>query len=139
MVRIAQTGTSGSPQRLGWWIDAIGRRWPSWLAIVLVTASLLGGEDSAPDTVHGFGEALLLPLGYLILAKLERRRATWLVVIIALGAMTVLRVLNLIPPSAVIVTVALLVLVWVRWASVRRTNACSRSRRWAWSGSGRWR
>ncbi|XVQ15104.1 hypothetical protein ACQP1W_22005 [Spirillospora sp. CA-255316] len=109
---MAQTETSDGPQRLGW-IGAIARRWPTWLAIALATVSSVGGEDSTQDTVHGFGEALpLLALGYLILAKLERRRATWLVVITALVSMTVLRALNLIPPVAVIIAVALVVLVW---------------------------
>jgi hypothetical protein len=104
---MAETETSGRAQGFGW-IGAIARRWPTFLAIALATVSLVGG----PDT-EGLGNALLIPpLGYLLLAKLEIRRFTWLVAIGVMVAMTVIRALDLVSPSTVLAIVALIVLVW---------------------------
>ena len=86
-------------------------RWPTALAIGLTLVSLDGGESDG--TVEGFGEALpLLALGYLVLAKLQRRRASWPVVLTGLAGMVLLRALDVVSPSAVWVALALVVLVW---------------------------
>jgi hypothetical protein len=86
-------------------------RWPTALAVGMTVASLDGGETDS--TVEGFGEALpLLALGYLVLAKAQRRRASWPVLLIALATMTVLRALDVISPVTVWVVAALFVLVW---------------------------
>jgi hypothetical protein len=91
------------------WTDVL-KRWPTAVAILLAALSLGGGEsDSA---VEGYGEALpLLGLGYLLIAKLERRRATWPVVFVGMTAVVVLRALD-VRPSVVMVALAVLVVVW---------------------------
>ncbi|MEW2355075.1 hypothetical protein [Spirillospora sp. NPDC029432] len=113
MVETETTGEPGGRDRIG----AIERRWPSALAVLLAAAIVFGGERSAADTVGGFGEALLLlPLGYLAVAKLENRRLTWPVMAGVLVAMTllmtVLGVATPIPPAAAFAAVALAVLLW---------------------------
>jgi hypothetical protein len=63
--------------------------------------------------VPGLAEALLLlPLGYLIVAKLERPRASWPVLVCGLITIIVLRLLDVMAPAAVLVGIALIVLVW---------------------------
>jgi hypothetical protein len=87
------------------------RRWPTALAVGLAALSLDGGGSDS--TVESYGEVLpLLPLLYLIVAKLQRRRASWPVLIIGMMAVIALRILDVIAPSIVFVAVALIVLVW---------------------------
>lgn len=104
-----QTAAAAQPRRLG--IDMLKRRWPTALALVLSALTFDGGDSGA--SVFGLAEALLLlPLGYLIVAKLKRPRASWPVLVCGLATIIVLRLLDVIAPAAVLVAIALIVLVW---------------------------
>jgi hypothetical protein len=86
-------------------------RWPTALAVGMTAASLDGGETDS--TVEGLGEALpLLALGYLVIAKLRRRQASWPVLLTGVTTMTALRALDVVSPVAVWVAAAMLVLIW---------------------------
>jgi hypothetical protein len=103
-------GDAETPRARRIWTGVL-HRWPTALAVGLTVASLDGGETDS--TVEGFGEALpLLALGYLVLAKVRRRQASWPVVLTALAAMAALRALDVISPVTVWVAAAMLVLVW---------------------------
>jgi len=93
------------------WIGALGRRWPTALALAMSAATWDGsGSD---DAVTGLGQALpLLPLLYLVVCKIRRPRASWPVLAAGLTATVVLRILDVIAPSALFVAIALVVLVW---------------------------
>jgi hypothetical protein len=105
----AQTSAATQPRRPK--IDVLKRRWPTALALVLSALTFDGGDSGAP--VFGLAEALLLlPLGYLIVAKLQRPRASWPVLVSGLTTIIVLRLLDVIAPAAVLVAIALIVLVW---------------------------
>jgi hypothetical protein len=102
--------TSTTPNR-GRWTAWLTRRWPTALAVAPWALTLNGGESNG--LVTGLGEALLLlPLVYLILAKVRRRRAAWPVLIASLTAMIALRLLDVVTPSTFFVTLALIVLIW---------------------------
>jgi hypothetical protein len=92
------------------WTDVL-RRWPTALAVGLAALSLDGGESDG--SVAALGEVLLLlPMLYLVVAKVRRRRASWPVLVGGMTALVALRVLDVVPPRAVFVVVALIVLVW---------------------------
>lgn len=85
---------------------ALLRRWPTALAVGC--AALMLGSP-----VDAVGEVLpLLPLLYLIAAKIRRRRASWPLLGAGVTAVTVLRLLDVVAPSAVFAAIALVVLVW---------------------------
>jgi len=93
------------------WLSMIVRRWPIAVGIASVVAFSGGGVSD--DGVAGLGEALLLlPLGYLVLAKIRRRNAAWLVLFAGLAAIVALRAIDVVAPSAFLSAVALVVLVW---------------------------
>lgn len=93
-------------------IRALGRRWPTLLAIASTALSLSGGGDRA-DEVAGLGEALLLlPLLYLIAARAGRRGLSWPVLVAGLVLITGLRAVEVVPPTAVIVPISLAALAW---------------------------
>jgi hypothetical protein len=107
-VRGTMMGPPGHVLRIA---AALARRWPTALAIGLWALSLGGGDSD--DAVGSFSEVLLLlPLLYLVVAGLQRRRASWVVLAVGMTAFVALRALEVVAPSAVFVTVALLVLVW---------------------------
>ena len=54
----------------------------------------------------------LLPLLYLVVAKLRRRQATWPGLVVGLASVIALRALDVIASAAVFSAVALIVLVW---------------------------
>jgi hypothetical protein len=100
-------GTNRARRRLS---DVL-KRWPSALAVGLVVLTLEGGESESP--VEAYGEILpLLPLLYLIVAKLERRRASWPVLIVGITAIVALQIVDVLPTSVFVVAVALIVMVW---------------------------
>lgn len=70
-----RTGSSRS------WLAAIGHRWPTWLALAMVAVSV-GGEDDPTGLSEGL---LVFALGYLGAAVVQRRQATWLVAVVAIG------------------------------------------------------
>jgi hypothetical protein len=95
----------GNGKRVWPWV------WPTGLA-VLMSALSFGGSETE-DGVQALSQSLfLLPLLYLVVAKLRRREASWPI----LGALVVpyigLRAVDVIDPIAVFATVALVVLVW---------------------------
>ncbi|ADD40010.1 hypothetical protein [Stackebrandtia nassauensis] len=101
--------TIATPTR-PWW-QWLLRRWPTALALLL-SALTLGGSGT-DEGVRSFAHVLgLLPLLYLVVAKLEKRRATWPLLVTGLAAVIGLRVLDLIPLAAVWWAIALVVLVW---------------------------
>jgi len=104
----AQT-RGGHPRRP--WTTRVLSRWPTALALAM-TAVGFGGKDS-PEVVAPLWDALILmQLGYLVVAKWKRRRASWPVVVTGMTTIIVLRALDLIAPSAVFAAIALVVLVW---------------------------
>lgn len=93
------------------WHTRLLRRWPTALALAM-TAVGFGGKDS-PEIVAPLLDALILmQLGYLVVAKGQRRQASWPVVVAGMTTIIVLRALDLIAPSAVFAAVALVVVIW---------------------------
>ncbi|GAA3644721.1 hypothetical protein GCM10022224_004080 [Nonomuraea antimicrobica] len=92
------------------WRRRLVRRWPT--ALALAAAATFGGGASAENVV-GFAHILvLLPLLYLVMAKLRRREATWPGLVIGFVAVMGLRILDVVPAAAVFTAIALVVLVW---------------------------
>lgn len=104
---IATTDTrTGQP----WWKWLL-RRWPTALALLLTSLNM-GGGGSDGD-VENFAQILpLLPLLYVVMAKLEKRRATWPLLVTGIAMVFVLRMVEVIPMAAVWWAIALVVLVW---------------------------
>ena len=93
------------------WPVALLDRWPTVLAIGSFV--LIADAESSPTVVAALGELLvLLPLVYLVSAKLERRSAAWPAAIIGGAYVVGLRTLGLIQPATVLTGLALCVLVW---------------------------
>jgi hypothetical protein len=91
--------------------DRLKDRWPTALALGMSALSF--GGSGSDEGLAGLSEALLLlPLLYLVAAKLRRRQASWPGLAAGITALVALRVLNVIPPAAVFTAVALVVLVW---------------------------
>ena len=92
-------------------LAALGRRWPTALALA-VSALTFGGAESE-ETVLGLAEALLiLPLLYLITASVQRRGLTWVVFFACIGSLIALRGQDRVEPSVVLLAVALAALLW---------------------------
>jgi uncharacterized membrane protein YhaH (DUF805 family) len=101
---------SATPARRPW-TDRLKDRWPTALALGL-SALTFGGSES-DEVVAGLSVVLLLlPLLYLVVAKLRRRQATWPVLVVGITPFIALRALDVIAPAAVLSAVALVVLVW---------------------------
>jgi hypothetical protein len=63
------------------WTALLKNAWPVALALGMA-ALTFGGSESA-EGLAGLSEALLLlPLEYLVVAKLRRRQASWLVLVV---------------------------------------------------------
>jgi hypothetical protein len=93
------------------WTTWLLNRWPTLLA--LGAAALTFGGMETDEAVRSFADILpILPLLYLVVAKLRRREATWPGLGIGLAAVVALRVLDVIPQAAVFSAIALIVLVW---------------------------
>ena len=92
-------------------VRAILDRWPTALALAMSALSF-GGSASAEGVASLAEVLLLLPLLYLVAAKLRRRQASWPGLAVGIVAVLALRVLDVIPPAAVFSAVALAVLVW---------------------------
>ncbi|MGQ4270464.1 hypothetical protein [Nocardiopsis changdeensis] len=108
--RAGRPGESG-PRRAGLFLLA---RWPT--AVALLSAAVLGsGGGGEADAAYGYAEILpLLPLIYLLMAKVgeKYRYLTWPLVLASFVVVTVLRATELAAPSTVFTALALLVLVW---------------------------
>jgi hypothetical protein len=93
------------------WADRLKDRWPTALALGMSALTFGGGETD--EAVATFAQVLpLLPLLYLVVAKLRRRQATWPGLVVGLASVIALRALDVIAPAAVFAAVALVVLVW---------------------------
>jgi hypothetical protein len=93
------------------WTDRLKARWPTALALGL-SALTFGGSESAEGVASLAEVLLLLPLLYLVVAKLQRPQASWPVLVVGITSFIALRALDVIAPTAVFSAVALLVLVW---------------------------
>jgi hypothetical protein len=104
---------STTPDRTRW-TDRLKQRWPTAFAIATAALILAPGQfDGAAGAVGDLGEAaLLLPLEYLVIAKLQRPQASWPVVAVVLAALVALQALDVVAPAAAFSAVALIVLVW---------------------------
>lgn len=100
---------SGDTQARPRW-TAVLRRWPTVLAVGLTAATLSGGS-SAGEVTSLAEILLLLPLVYLIVAKIQRREASWPVIFVFFALVLVLRALDVVAAPAVFALVALVVLV----------------------------
>lgn len=86
-------------------------RWPTALALAL-SAATFGGTESDEAVASFASILLLLPLLYLVVAKLEARRATWPLLVGGLAGVVALRALEVIEPAVVFSALALIVLLW---------------------------
>ena len=93
------------------WITFLKRRWPTWLALVM-SALTFGGSESAEGVASLANVLVLLPLGYLVVAKLQRREASWPAIVAGFALIITLRVVGIIAPAVVLSALALIVLVW---------------------------
>ncbi|HCT76184.1 MAG TPA: hypothetical protein DGT23_06240 [Micromonosporaceae bacterium] len=102
--------TSTTPDRRSWarWLV---RRWPTALALGMSVLTF-GGSESAEGVASLADALLLLQLGYLVIAKLRRRQASWPTIAVGFITIAALRVLDVIAPAAVLSAMALIVLVW---------------------------
>ncbi|MET8388266.1 hypothetical protein ABZV14_35250 [Streptosporangium canum] len=98
-----------TPRRSRW--TAVLRRWPAALAVGLLAARAAGGS-SAGEVTSLAEVLLLLPLLYLVVAKIQRREASWPLLLAFVVLYLVLRVLDVVAVPAVFAAVALAVMVW---------------------------
>ncbi len=86
---------------------AAKRRWPTWLAIAMAAVLAPG------SSVEGLAGALpFLAFGYLGAAALQRRQATWVVVVVAAAGFAALRLQDWADPLVVLVVAALGIVLW---------------------------
>lgn len=99
-------GATGTTRPAAWRrvTSAVGRRWPTWLALALA-ANIVG------DVGDGLEYALVLVMaaaGYVFIAVADRPRATWPVLFALVAAVVVLRLRHIDPwPALTVVAVAL--------------------------------
>jgi hypothetical protein len=103
------TPSAGPVRRL--WTDRLKDRWPTALALAL-SAATFGGSESDEGVASLANVLPLLPLLYLVVAKLRRPQGSWPGLVVGITALLALRALDVIAPAAVFSAVALLVLVW---------------------------
>ncbi|HEX2158426.1 MAG TPA: hypothetical protein VHS79_15830 [Actinomycetes bacterium] len=90
---------------------AVLQRWPT--ALALSTAALTFGGSESDEGVTTFAGILpLLPLLYLVVAKLRRRQAAWPALAVGFTLVVALGALDVLAPPAVLAALALVVLVW---------------------------
>jgi hypothetical protein len=100
---------STTPTRRPWtkWLQ----RWPT--AAGLAIGALLVGESQSAEGVTGLSQAaLLLPLEYLVVAKLRRRQASWPVIVALFLPVVALGEQEVVDPAVALSALALVVLVW---------------------------
>ncbi|MER7210626.1 hypothetical protein [Streptosporangium sp. NPDC000239] len=88
------------------WIDALKGRWPTAVAVGLAFLTLDGGAGNLAQILP------LLPLLYLVVAKLDRPALSWPLLGVGTAIVIGSRLLNLVAPSTVLFALALAVLVW---------------------------
>lgn len=109
----ASIGTGDPTTALGWVLN----RWPTLVAVAMSAPGFLGASspETRKDLVEGLGGVfILLPLAYLVLAKLRKRPATWPVVIagVALVMIVDTRTFDVVDPAVLLTAIAVLVLAW---------------------------
>ncbi|WP_223166597.1 hypothetical protein [Nonomuraea sp. SYSU D8015] len=87
------------------------RRWPTALALGM-SALTFGGSESAEGIATLADALVLLQLGYLVIAKLGRRQASWPTIVVGFAVIIALRILDVVSPAAVLSGMALIVLIW---------------------------
>jgi hypothetical protein len=93
-------------------VSAVARRWPTGVAVAFSLIGLAGAGDLA-GTVGSYGEVLfVLPLIYLIVNQSGRPGASWPVLGVLVSAMLALQALDVVSPLLVMVSAALVLLVW---------------------------
>jgi hypothetical protein len=103
--------TNETPARRRW-TGVLTNGWPTVLAVALAYLTVGGAGDLAGQ-VHGLAEALpLLPLLYLVAAKLKRPEASWPLLGIGMALIVGLRLLDVVPATTVFIAIALIVLIW---------------------------
>jgi hypothetical protein len=107
------------------WANFLMRRWPTWLALGM-SALTFGGSDSVEGVASFANVLVLLPLGYLVIAKLRRRQASWPLIVAGFALIIILRVLDVIPPAVVLSALALIVLVWAAFDGQLREDGVFR-------------
>jgi hypothetical protein len=118
------------------WTDRLKARWPTALALAL-SAATFGGTESAEGVASLSEVLLLLPLLYLVVAKLRRRQASWPVLVVGITPFVALRAVDVIEPAAVFSAVALVVLSGAPSMGSCAGPTRSGSRRWECLGSAR--
>lgn len=91
------------------WFRRVTDRWPTAVAIAGAAGILLDPGADVASLIQLFP---LLPMVYLVVAKLERPGTTWPVVGIGTVLIGVLRVTEVLPAASVMYGLALLVLIW---------------------------
>jgi hypothetical protein len=92
-------------------LTAVAKRWPTLVGIASGADVLL--SEITGETTHGYAEALLiLPLGYVVLTLLRRRRLSWPVLFGAVALMVGLRLQDWVDPPVAILAVALGATIW---------------------------
>lgn len=96
------------PRRL---LAAIGRRWPTLVALPVGVDSFFG--EITNTTVSTLADGmLLLPMIYVVVGALQRRWLTWPILLVALPAFVGLKLQNAVDPSIVILAVTLAAAIW---------------------------
>lgn len=90
----------------------------------LAMAAALHQSGDSPEEVRVLGELLvLLPLVYLVVAKLRWRRWTWLALLLLVVPVAVLKQVGVVSPAVVLVAVAAGFLLWGLLDRQLRTDA----------------
>lgn len=101
--------TTTTPSESLRWIRPVARRWPTAVAVACAAFSALGGDGDS----SGLAQSLaLLPLLYLVVAAVNRRRATWVVFGVLFVGYIGLRALDVVDMTVVIMAVALAASIW---------------------------
>jgi hypothetical protein len=92
-------------------LRALTNRWPTALALVMALGTFNTAESDEDVATLG-GILLILPLLYLVVAKLRKRAASWPLLAVGIALVFLLKGLDLIPPETLFTAMALIVLVW---------------------------
>ena len=100
-----------SPQRRRGPLAAVGRRWPTALAIACAAGMIAG--NSASTSVGQLGQVLLfLPLLYLVVSTLRRPALTWVVLVVGVAVSSGLQALFSIDLPVILLAAALAATIW---------------------------
>ncbi|TMR05035.1 hypothetical protein ETD86_53315 [Nonomuraea turkmeniaca] len=103
------TNTAPTPKS---WIHVLKDRWPTAVAIGLTFLSASSGSGLSSEVMSLAQVLPALPLLYLVVAKLRRPALSWPLLGVGMVIIIGARLLDLVAPSTVLLTLALIVLVW---------------------------